>query len=132
MTDSVTVSLTAAPALTLDKSASPATYDHVGQTITYTYVVTNTGNVTLTRPFSVADDRTTVTCPAILRSSTPPGNDQRAVRSPAQSVTCSATYTITQADLDAGAVTNTATATATFDGKPGHIAGRLRRRSPPR
>ncbi|RIW18121.1 PKD domain-containing protein, partial [Algoriphagus lacus] len=51
-------SLTQTPALTLDKqikSGSP--YDAVGDIITYDYVITNSGNVTLAGPFSVSDDK---------------------------------------------------------------------------
>ena len=61
-------------------------------------MVTNTGNVTLAGPFTVTDDKATVTCPATAAS-------RRGA-----SITCTASYTITQADLDAGSVTNTATA----------------------
>ena len=100
-----TVTAVQSPSLSLTKTPNPTTYDHVGQTITYTYTVTNTGNVTLTAPVTVTDDKTTVTCPATLLA-------------PGASVTCSATYTITQADLDAGHVTNHATAKTTFSGSP--------------
>ena len=47
----------------------------------------------------MTDDKATVTCPAAGE----PGAGA--------SITCTASYTITQADLDAGSVTNTATAT---------------------
>ena len=87
--------------LGLEKTASPATYTAAGQTIDYSYVLTNTGSVTLFSPYQVTDDKTTVTCPTTPAS-----------LAPNASVTCTATYTITQADLDAGSVTNTATAEA--------------------
>ena len=45
--DTVTVDADQNPALTLDKTSDVATYDEVGDLITYTYVATNTGNVTL-------------------------------------------------------------------------------------
>ena len=80
------------------KSAAPSTYDHVGQLITYTYEVTNTGNVTVVGQITVTDDKVTVTCPPT------------AALAPGQSVICTATYTVTQADLDAGQIVNTASA----------------------
>ena len=92
------------PALDMVKSVtSGAPFGAVGDTITYSYVVTNTGNTTLTSPVTVADDRTTVTCPAL-----PVGG-----LSPGATLTCTATDSVTQADLDAGEVTNTATARVT-------------------
>ena len=63
-------------------------------------MVTNTGNVTLD-PISVDDPKVgTVTCPVT-------------VLAPGESTTCTATYTLTQADVDAGEVVNMATATGT-------------------
>jgi len=99
-----TVTAVQNPHLTLTKTPSPTTYDHVGQVISYTYTATNDGNVTLSAPYAVSDDKTTVDCP-----STP------SALAPGAHVTCTATYLITQADLDAGSVTNHATATAFFD-----------------
>ena len=52
------------PALTLVKTATPTTYDSVGDIIGYSYLVTNSGNVTLAGPVTVADDKATVVCPA--------------------------------------------------------------------
>ncbi|HEY0660913.1 MAG TPA: OmpA family protein [Lysobacter sp.] len=100
-TDSVTVTATAAPLLTLDKSVvSGNPYDAVGDVVSYEYLVTNTGNVSITA-LTVGDDRiATVTCPVTTLAS-------------GASTTCSGSYTITQADLDAGLVTNNASATGT-------------------
>src|SRR5439155_41971 len=88
------------PALTLATSASPTTYSTVGQTITYTYTITNSGNTTLAGPFTVNDNKIVG---AISCASGP--------LAPGVSTPCSSPpYTITQADIDAGSVTNTATA----------------------
>ena len=67
--------------------------------ITYTYVVTNTGNEDLAGPVTITDDKATVTCPAgdLLVDG---------------SMTCTATYVITAADVDAKSVTNVAQAHA--------------------
>ena len=89
------------PDMTLVKTALTADYDSVGDTIDYEYVVTNTGNVTLTNAITVSDDKIpSVSCPAL-----PSGG-----LVPTASLTCAATYIVTQADLDAGDVVNRATA----------------------
>ena len=106
-TDKATVPATQTPGFTLTKSPDPTTYSAVGQLINYTYIIANTGNVTLSGPFTVSDDKAQVTCP----------NDESLA--PGLSLTCHASYVVTQADLDSGSVTNKATAQAYFNDKPG-------------
>ena len=78
-----------APAITLDKQAGTPSANTAGSTIAYSFVVTNTGNVTLTS-VGVSDPKVgPVTCPATTLA-------------PGASTTCTATYTLTQADVDAG------------------------------
>lgn len=89
----------ACPSIALEKSASPSTYKAVGDVVTYTYKVTNTGNADLQGPVTVTDDRATVTCP----------DGDLAMGAV---MTCTASYVITQADLTAASVTNTAQAHA--------------------
>ena len=73
----------------------------VGQTDPVPFLVTNTGNVTMTG-IAVTDPTTTgMTCPV---DDARPGHLRR--RAPAS-------HTVTQADIDAGAVVNTATVTGT-------------------
>ena len=102
-TDTLTIDATQSPALSLVKSASPSTYDSVNDVISYSYLLTNTGNVTLSGPFSISDDQAAdEACPPT------------ASLAPNASITCSASDTVTQADLDAGSITNTAGGTGFF------------------
>jgi uncharacterized repeat protein (TIGR01451 family) len=96
-----------APALTLVKTATPSTYSTAGQTINYSYLVTNSGNVKLAGPVTVTDDKATTTCPNVNTV----GNLDSFL-DPGESITCAASYTITQADLNTGSVTNIAQAHA--------------------
>jgi len=102
--NTVTVDAVQTPALTVVKSSPTTNYSAVGDTITYSVVATNSGNVTLTS-VSVADANATLgTCtPAIPDASLAPGG----------TITCAATHVVTQADLDAGSVANVATASGT-------------------
>lgn len=109
----VTVPTPNAPAMTVLKTASTDKVTTVGQVLTYSFFLTNTGNVTLTNvsavegEFTGTGDLSAVTCPA-----------EAASLAPAMSVTCTATYTVTLADLNAGTITNTATGTGTTPGGP--------------
>ncbi|HEY5728408.1 MAG TPA: CARDB domain-containing protein, partial [Anaerolineales bacterium] len=96
----------ATPGLTLDKTSAQSTFNTSGDTLNYSYLVTNSGSVPLLGPVTVADDKATVTCPAV---STVGDNDNWF--DPGESITCTASYTVLPADATAGFVTNTATAT---------------------
>ncbi len=88
--------------LTLTKTASSQTYGQVGQTITYNYTITNVGTTPLgPSQFVVTDNK--LTAPLIC------GPDATTL-APSQSITCSAPYLITQADMAAANVSNSATA----------------------
>jgi hypothetical protein len=94
-TETITVLLVPAQALTLVKTADVATYNAIGDVITYSYQVINSGNVTLAGPFAITDDKLAVA-------------DAAGPLTPGASVIVTQTYTITQADLDAGSITNIA------------------------
>jgi len=84
------------------KTATPQTYSVVGEVISYSYQLTNNTNITLYEPYTIDDDKSVDESCA----------GQPASMAPGASVTCTASYTITQADLDAGSVTNVASGTA--------------------
>ena len=93
--------------ITLEKTGAyldtpPINTFNAGDQITYTFTVTNTGNVPLT-DVTVTDDLITVTGNP-LASLEPGASD---------ATTFTGTYTLTQADIDAGTFTNTATVTGT-------------------
>ena len=78
-------------AIGIQKSADVTGYSSAGTPIIYSYVVTNTGRVTLTS-VSVTDGM-----PGLSEVSCP-----ESTLAVAASETCTATYTTTQADVDAG------------------------------
>jgi len=92
--------------LTLDKTAAETSFTNPGDTLNYSYLVTNSGFAPLEGPVTVADDKATVTCPAVTTV-----GDLDNFLDPAESVTCTASYTIVAGDIAAGFVTNNATAT---------------------
>ncbi|MEL6892326.1 MAG: hypothetical protein AAFP84_12065 [Actinomycetota bacterium] len=100
----VDVPITPDPAIAIEKdilNGNPPVVS-VGDVLTYTFVVTNTGNVTLT---DVAVDDplpglSAVSCPETTLT-------------PGESTTCTATYSVTQDDVDRGEILNAATATGT-------------------
>ncbi|MEV4258323.1 hypothetical protein AB0J52_34650, partial [Spirillospora sp. NPDC049652] len=95
----VTVTAEPNPAIRVEKSAEPETFSRAGETIEYTYRVTNTGNVPLDE-IGVTDRLDGLSAVVCDATSLAPG----------ASTTCRATYTTTQADVDRGSVRNSATA----------------------
>ncbi|HUD16806.1 MAG TPA: pentapeptide repeat-containing protein, partial [Acidimicrobiales bacterium] len=98
---SATVSATTAnSSIILTKSTTSTGFGAAGQIIAYSYLVTNTGTTTLIG-VGVSDDLVaTVSCPA-------------GTLAPGATEACTGSYTVSQGDVDAGSVTNTATASAT-------------------
>ncbi|MFT4849236.1 MAG: putative repeat protein (TIGR01451 family) [Sediminicola sp.] len=94
--------LTQNPAIALVKSAVINGAGILGDVITYTFTVENTGNTTLTN-VTVTDPMVGLTITESPIDSLEPGDS---------SDTITGTYTITQADIDTGGVTNFALATA--------------------
>ena len=95
------------PALTLVKSANPRDYSTEEQTITYTYTVTNSGNVDISAPITVTDDK--------FGTISIQGSG---ILGPCSSAQNTYSYRITQADINNSYVTNSAFATGSFNSKP--------------
>ena len=112
---SVNIPATQTPAVGIAKSASIASYSAAGTPVTYTYKVTNSGNVTLSK--------VTITDPMTGLSSINCGGGTNVIASltPTASGSCTATYTTTAADVTAGSITNVGTATATTP-KGSHVS----------
>jgi uncharacterized repeat protein (TIGR01451 family)/LPXTG-motif cell wall-anchored protein len=105
-TSTVTVPISAEPDIVIAKTAvlhDSGEANHsadVGETITYTFAVRNAGNVPLTN-VGVADSKVGAVSCALT------------TLQPLADTTCTATYSVTQADVDAGRVHNSATAHGT-------------------
>ncbi len=96
--DGQTITAIQTPSILLEKSAFPTTYTTAGEEVEYTFVVTNTGNVTLTN-VEVSDPLFGLTFGPVTLA-------------PNVQETFTHTYTVTQAAIDSGTVVNLATATA--------------------
>ena len=113
-TDTATAISDQDPELTLVKSiVSGNPYIRIGDEVAYSYLLSNTGNVTLTGAgaggvFTVTDDRTTVTCDPAITTLAP------IITVPTDTVTCTSTYIIVDADITAQSVTNTASGHGMF------------------
>ncbi|HLO32899.1 MAG TPA: sortase, partial [Anaerolineales bacterium] len=104
-TSAVTVNFTQNPVLTIVKSSDATGTNAVGDTITYTYDVQNTGNVILTNVTvtDVHSGLSAIICKPVQGSTLLPG----------ATMSCTAIYTVTQADVDAGQIDNTGLVTGT-------------------
>ena len=104
-TGSATITAIGTPGLTVAVAASPTMFGTVGQAITFTYTVTNSGNVTVTG-ISVADSKVSpVTCGATTLAA-------------GANTTCTGSYTTTASDVTATVITSVATAQGTFAASP--------------
>jgi uncharacterized repeat protein (TIGR01451 family) len=107
--DEVTTNFDRTPALDLVKTVTSAGPYELDDTVTYSLVATNTGNVTLKKVLI------TESTGAVVTTCTPTGGGESAgdtgvTLKPGTKLTCTATYKIQQADVDAGFHDNTATA----------------------
>lgn len=89
--------------LTIAKSATQTYFTAAGNTLNYSYLVTNSGSAILEGPVTVTDNKATVTCPAVSTQ-----GDGDNWFDPGEALTCTATYTVLAADVTAKLVTNTA------------------------
>ncbi|MCF2906632.1 DUF11 domain-containing protein, partial [Octadecabacter sp. CECT 8868] len=103
--DTVTVPALQEPELSLLKVADEIQPQDfiVGAVASYTYTVTNTGNVTIVDPITITDNRIAaadITCPVFPTAGVAPDG----------TYVCTATYTVTVDDVALGSVTNNASA----------------------
>jgi uncharacterized repeat protein (TIGR01451 family) len=90
---------------TTNNPTDPTTYTGVGQVITFTYTVTNDGDVDIAGPISVSDN---------VNGEFTVSDTELA---PGQSVTKGKSYLITPQDIENGFVVNSAFATGSFNDK---------------
>ncbi|MDA8869880.1 hypothetical protein N9H93_00640 [Rhizobiaceae bacterium] len=99
------------PGLAITKTSPTATFTTVGETIDYSFLVENTGTTSMVNPIFV-NDPLIAEDPLTCFAPTPGDPDLRA----GETVTCTGTYLVTQADIDSGSRRNEATASTTQGG----------------
>ena len=93
--------------LTVQTQNSVATFSQVGEVINYQYVITNSGTTPLAGPVIVNDSPRVPACPGLNTV----GNQDNYLDQN-ETITCLAAYSVSQADVDTGSITNVATAMA--------------------
>ena len=112
-TSSATVTAAVQPDISIQTTPNPTTVTAAGQTVTYTFSLKNTGNMTLTG-VGVSDARTSPSLGSSLGPITcTTGTNTSITLAVASTDSCSATYTVSQADMDNGTIKDVATATGT-------------------
>jgi uncharacterized repeat protein (TIGR01451 family) len=108
-----------AEGMTLSKTASPMVFTEAGEEIEYTITVKNTSEHKLSN-ISITDNLIELTCEDLSKLNTEYttrgggcfGNSE--VTKHRGTVRCTGTYTVTEADVAAGEIVNTASASATY------------------
>ena len=93
--------------LVLDIIPDVLNYSELGEVINYNYVITNTGDVDLDGPVIIQNPWMDATCPELDTI----GNKDSQLQ-PGETVTCTSFHTVTQDDLEADAIVNSAIAAA--------------------
>ena len=113
--------------LSVEKSADPTTVAKAGDPIVYSFVVSNTGQATLTSisiddVFTGSGNAAAVPRRGIHQNGEPAFDITCPVTTlaPNENTTCTGTYSATQGDIDAGAINNTATASGISPEKRDH------------
>jgi len=107
--DGVTTTFGRTPTMALTKSVTSAGPYELGDTVSYSLVATNTGNVTLRGVRITESDGATITDCDPAGGGEADGDGGVTLR-PGAKLTCNATHEVTQGDVDAGTHDNTATA----------------------
>lgn len=92
--------------LTFTKSAAESHFTVEGGALNYSYLVENSGAASLVGPVTVADDKTTASCPAVDTV-----GDLDNYLDPGEQLTCTAAYTVLATDVTAKSITNVASGT---------------------
>ncbi len=93
--------------LSLTKAASPTIYTLLGETISYTFTVTNSGSAVLDGPVTITDPLLAVTCPALTTV-----GDNNDFFDPGEQLVCTGNYTTSTTDVTNTRINNTAYASA--------------------
>ncbi|HJX27188.1 MAG TPA: hypothetical protein VJ885_04700, partial [Thermoanaerobaculia bacterium] len=106
--EDVSTATYATTGLTIAKSVTETNFLAAGEVLHYSFLVTNGGFAALAGPVTVSDDKASdESCPAVDTV-----GDFDNFLDPGESITCTATYTVTAGDVSAGQVTNLASAAA--------------------